>query len=669
MFSLSSSSSAMLRPGVALGGYPQKQDVRDSIPDRIVAAMNGFIRQHLKRVQSRNSRFVKAVNREGEKLGQLSELELRRYSRDLRRRLYSEGLEGGHVVEAFAAVREAAERKLGLRHFDVQLIGGRVMLEGKIAEMETGEGKTLTATLPACTAAMAGIPVHIVTVNDFLVERDADWMRPVYASLGLTVGTITEDMDHAARQKAYACDIVYCTNNQLVFDYLKDQLIIGQDSDRLRLQTEGLFTERPRTSRLMLRGLCFAIVDEADSVLVDEARTPLIISNKGDATQEEDTYREAIDLAQRLDPLRDFTVNNRRMQVELTDFGKARIGQLAKMHGGVWRGRKRREELVKQALSALHLYHLDKQYLLRDGKVQIIDEFTGRVMGDRSWERGLHQMIETKEGYAISGRHETLARMSYQRFFRRYLRLGGMTGTAREVAGELWSVYRLNVVRIPTNRPLRRKKLRDVVYLDSESKWRAILAEIRVLHGAGRPVLVGTRSVAASEHLSALLTRSRLQHRVLNARQDEEEAQIVAQAGQMNRITVATNMAGRGTDIKLAQDVEERGGLHVLATERHESHRIDRQLFGRSGRQGDSGSFQTILSLEDELMTDFYGAWLLRWLRRVCPTGRPLPFVMGGPLVWLAQSAAERHHSSARKDLLRMDDKLGDLLAFAGRLE
>ena len=385
-------------------------------------------------------------------------------------------------------------------------------------------------------------------------------MSPIYKSMGLTVGTITEGMDLDARRAAYACDITYCTNKQLVFDYLKDRLVLGQENRRLHLEVEGLYTEQPRTSKLLMRGLCFAIVDEADSVLIDEARTPLIISNKGDTAQEEVTYREAVNMAQRLQTPRDFTIRARDKHIELTDLGKAEITRKARMLGSVWAGKKRREELVRQALSALHLYEADKHYLLKDGKVQIIDEYTGRVMEDRSWERGLHQMIETKEGCQISGRQETLARISYQKYFRRYLRLSGMTGTAREVAGELWAVYRLNVVTIPTNRPLKRTNEGVKICLTAEQKWKIILQRIKELHKQGRPILIGTRSVSASEHLDMLLTASQLPHSVLNARQDQEEAQIVAQAGQKGRITVATNMAGRGTDIKLAPGVQELGG-------------------------------------------------------------------------------------------------------------
>jgi preprotein translocase subunit SecA len=532
-----------------------------------------------------------------------------------------------------------------------------VMLEGKVAEMETGEGKTLTATLPACAAALAGIPVHIVTVNDFLVLRDAAWMKPLYGFFGLKVGTITEGMTPEARRAAYACDITYCTNKQLVFDYLKDRLMLGQEARPLHLQVEGLHAEYPRTGRLLLRGLCFVIVDEADSVLVDEARTPLIISNVADTAQETQVYLDAIAMARQLVSGVDFSIRPRERDVELTERGQRHAASLAEPYGGVWIGPRRREELIRRALSALHLFQRDKQYLLRGNKVQIIDEYTGRVMADRSWERGLHQMIEAKEGCAITGQQETLARISYQRFFRRYLRIAGMTGTAREVARELWSVYRLPVVTIPTNRPVRRVALPDRLYLTADAKWAAIVETVRRLHSEGRPVLVGTRSVAASEHLSELLAKDGLAPQVLNARQDQEEAKIIASAGERGRITVATNMAGRGTDIRLGPGVAEIGGLHVIATERHEARRIDRQLFGRGGRQGDPGSFEAVVSLEDEIVQGAFGslAKRLAWA--------------GAPLVGLAQRLAERHHAVIRRDLLRVDDHLSDLLAFTGRPE
>ena len=667
------SDAAILRPGIALGPYPQREDSRDGWLDRTAASLGGLVRQRAFGRSAGRSlghrRFLTRVEAEGKRLAGLTDREIREEVPELRRRLYSDGMREALVARSFAIVREIAGRRLGMRPFDVQLLGGRVMLDGKIAEMETGEGKTLTATLPACTAALAGIPVHIVTVNDFLVMRDSAWMTPLYKFLGLSVGTITEGMAPDARRAAYACDITYGTNKQVVFDYLKDRLMLGRAGGAMHLKMERLHAEHARSSRLLLRGLCFVIVDEADSVLVDEARTPLIISNVADSAHEERIYAEAIAIARRLDTASDFSIRPREHDVELTERGRLRATELAEPYGGVWMGPRRREELIRRALSALYLFQRDKQYLVRGGKVQIVDEYTGRVMADRSWERGLHQMIEAKEGCAITGQQETLARISYQRFFRRYLRVAGMTGTAREVARELWAVYRLPVVTIPTNRPVQRRRLADEVYVTAAEKWAAIVESVRQVQAQGRPVLVGTRSVAASEHLSELLSACGLAHQVLNARQDQEEAEVIARAGERGRITVATNMAGRGTDIRLAPEVAELGGLHVLATERHDAGRIDRQLFGRCGRQGDPGSFQVIVSLEDEIVHEHFKGRALRIGRMLAGQGRPLPAAVGTLLVDTAQRAAERLHGRARRELLKIDDQLSDLLAFTGRSE
>jgi preprotein translocase subunit SecA len=571
------------------------------------------------------------------------------------------------VARAFALVRETARRTLGIRHFDVQVMGGWVLLHGMVAEMDTGEGKTLTATLPACTAALAGVPVHIITVNDYLAQRDAAWMGPIYRALGLTVGVITHGMEPQARRMAYACDVTYCTNKEVVFDYLKDRLVLERSASRLHLQLERLSGASARLHRLLLRGLYYAIVDEADSVLVDEARTPLIISGSAHHTPEQRVYQTALALAAQLDPGRDFVIEGGVRTVQLTPAGQTRLAELAQVYGGVWRGRRRREELVRQALTTQHLLQRDTHYLVSNGKVQIIDEYTGRVLADRSWEHGLHQLIETKEGCALTHPHEPLARISYQRFFRRYLRLAGMTGTAHEVRRELWTVYRLPVVSVPTNRPVQRHHVRDRVYPTAAAKWEAVVARIASLHRVGRPLLVGTRSVAASEHLSRLLHAAGLPHQVLNARQDQAEVGIVARAGEPGRITVATNMAGRGTDIRLAPGVAERGGLHVIATEKHEARRIDRQLFGRGGRQGDPGSYEAIVSLEDELVA-VYASGLWRWLGRVTGhRGRLIAPWLGSVVVRRAQQAAERLHARTRHDLLKMDEHLEIALAFAGR--
>ena len=662
-------SSAVLRPGIALGSYPQREDLRDGWLDRAAAGLVGAVRQRAYGRRPGYREFLGQVDREASHLGELNDKQIAAGVPELRRRLYSEGLDEALVARTFAIAREIATRRLGMRPFDVQLVGGRVMLEGKIAEMETGEGKTLTATLPACAAALAGIPVHIVTVNDFLVMRDAAWMGPLYQFFGLTVGTITEGMSPEERRAAYACDITYSTNKQIVFDYLKDRLLLGRQKGGLNLQIEGLHAEHPRSRRRLLRGLCFVIVDEADSVLVDEARTPLIISNVSDASYEERVYGEAMAIARQLKTGVAFSIRLREKEVELTEAGRAAATELSVPYGGVWVGPRRREELVGRALSALYLFQRDKQYIVRGGKVQIVDEYTGRVMPDRSWERGLHQMIEAKEGCAITRQQETLARMSYQRFFRRYLRVAGMTGTGREVARELWEVYRLPVVTIPTHRPAQRRYLGDQVYVTANEKWSAIVATLQRLADEGRPVLVGTRSVAASEHLSELLSAAGLTHQVLNARQDQQEAEVIARAGERGRITVATNMAGRGTDIRLAPGIAEIGGLHVLATERHDARRIDRQLFGRSGRQGDPGSFQTIVSLEDEVIQNIFGGRLVQLGRRFWREDTALPDWIGGALVGIAQRIAEARHARVRSTLLRVDDQQSDLLAFTGAAE
>jgi preprotein translocase subunit SecA len=626
------------------------------------------------RVTPRHARHVaQLVAALGPGLEDVSDSGLAEMSQELRVTLRREGFQTGPVVRGFALVRELARRHLGKRPYDVQVMGGYVMLSGMIAEMETGEGKTLTATLPACIAGLAGVPVHVITVNDYLVERDAEQMGPVYRALGLSVGMVRHGLQPAQRRAEYGCDVVYCSNKEIAFDYLRDRIAMGRMRARVRFDLEQLARGRSRADDLVLRGLCFGIVDEADSVLVDEARTPLIISGgKGVDLLEEEVYQTAIDLARQLEPGIDFAVDPRERCALVSKIGADRLDELAVNLGGVWRGPHRRAELVAQALAALHMFERDKDYLLADGKVQIIDEYTGRVMPDRSWQSGLHQMIEAKEGCEITGHTEPLAQISYQRMFRRYLRLAGMTGTASEVASELWNVYRLPVVRMPTHRPIQRRSLGDRVYTSAEARWGAVVERIQSLHQAGRPVLIGTRSVSASEHLSRLLDAVGLPHRVLNARQDKEEADIVAQAGRPGCITVATNMAGRGTDIKLDPESLSAGGLHVIATERHESHRIDRQLYGRCGRQGDPGSFEAIVCLEDELVK-VHGK-RVGWLAKLQTSAQSddEATVRGrvrGLVVRLAQRRAERLHAKMRRRLLKVDERASTLLAFSGRGE
>jgi preprotein translocase subunit SecA len=658
-----------LSPGIAQVFYPERRKPTESSLERFLVSAWG---RATRRWQVRWRRFnsvVDRVNQLGESLQDQGEEALRQKASALRRALRTQGFTFDLVAQAFALGREFAHRRLDMRHFEVQVLGGWVLLNGLVAEMQTGEGKTLVATLPAATVALSGIPVHIITVNDYLARRDAEWMGPLYEAFGLKVGVVTQGMSLAERRQAYACDITYCTNKEVVFDYLKDRLVLGQHPGPIQTRLERLYGSTPRWEKLCLRGLFYAIIDEVDSVLIDEARTPLIIAGPGDNTHEREFYCQAVEQARQLKVGEDFTLDPLTKSLELTETGQIRAEKLLGPLSSLWSHRRLRKELIRQALVALHLFHRDKHYLIQDQKIQIVDEYTGRIMADRHWERGLHQLIEAKEGCGITAQTETLARISYQRFFRRYLHLAGMTGTAWEVAQELWTVYRLRVVSIPTNKPLARQGRPPKVFPTAQEKWQAVVERISHLHSKGRPVLVGTRSVAASEQLSHLLTQAGLPHRVLNAKQNQEEAEIIAQAGQRGQITVATNMAGRGTDIILGPGVKDLGGLYVIATERHEARRIDRQLFGRGGRQGDPGTFEGFASWEDEILAAFLSSpWgrLARWLlSQDSSLGSHLRNLMATS----AQIMAERKHFQVRRNLLKFDESLDEAMAFSGRGE
>lgn len=661
--------STTLSPQIAKGFYPERKTSRESKLENFIMNVIGNTTRCFYARVGRFKNIVEHVNAAGSKLKSLSEDELKKEVKLISHDLRTSGLKFNIIVKTFALVREFADRRLGMRHFDVQLIGGWVLLNGMIAEMETGEGKTLVATLPACTAALAGIPVHIITVNDYLANRDASWMKPVYDAFGLSVGVVSQGMSIEERRKAYQCDITYCTNKEIVFDYLKDRLVLGHQPGHIQMRLERLFSSNSRLDKLLLRGLAFAIIDEADSVLIDEARTPLIISGPVDDNYEVKIYHQAMELAEQLKSGEDFNLDYTKRILELTDQGKLRLKQLSESFGGIWSGKHRREELIRQALTAKYLFSRDKDYLVKNNKVQIIDEYTGRLMPDRSWERGLHQLIEVKEGCDITMQNETLARISYQRFFRRYHHLAGMTGTAREVANELWSVYRLNVVSIPTNKPIIRKAYPFRVFKTAEEKWDTIIKRINQLHNSGRPVLVGTRSVESSEYLSSLLSKIGLTHRVLNAKQDKEEAEIIAMAGQKSQITIATNMAGRGTDIRLGDGVKELGGLHVILTELHDAIRIDRQLFGRCGRQGDPGSYEAIISLEDNLFLGYIEKPLGRVVSKFLKTDSSFGFWIGKIFSRFVQRSAQSKHFQMRRDLLKFDESLESAIAFSGRGE
>ncbi len=655
-------------PPATRDARPERRDPRLTLLEKVFSVLVDRPQRLWRARKSGLWRIVHMAGRLASDFAGLTDDELRGHADGLRRRLTPEGFSDALVAESFALIREVAGRTLGMRHFDCQLLGGLVLLKGMVAEMETGEGKTLTATLPVVTAALAGLPVHVISVNDYLTQRDAEGMSPVYRFFGLSVGCIVHGLSPAERQAAYDCDITYCTNKEIVFDYLRDRMTLGASDQVAQLRAEALYDRGNRLGRLLMRGLVFAIVDEADSVLVDEARTPLIISGTSGGDEEKIFYSQAMDLAVALSPGIDYLLDLSERRIELTERGRQTVQERSVVLGPLWTGTVRREEMVRKALSACHLFKCDEHYLVHDGKVQIVDEFTGRLMPDRSWERGLQQLVELKEGCEVSRQRETLSRISYQRFFRRYRHLAGMTGTAREVAGELWSVYRLSMVRVPTHRPCQRIHRPDRVWPQLDAKWRAVVERVRELHAEGRPVLVGTRTVAASEHLSVLFDDAGLRHAVINARREEEEAEIVARAGESGRITIATNMAGWGTDIKLGEEVGSRGGLHVLLTERHEAARIDRQLEGRCARQGDPGSFEAFVSLQDPILAG-QGAWVALWLARFATVLPTSVGWLGQRLVRRAQRRLEKKHARIRKELLKQDERRGAMLSFSGRPE
>lgn len=566
------------------------------------------------------------------------------------------------LPEAFAAVREAAVRVHGMRHYDVQLIGGMALHQGKIAEMRTGEGKTLMSTLPAYLNALTAKGVHIVTVNDYLAGRDAETLRPLFDFLGLTVGVIRHGVERPEREAAYRCEVTYCTNKELVFDYLRDRVAARGRASVAQLRARRLFGDA--SAQPLLRGLHYAIVDEADSVLIDEARTPLILAEAAGEVEHAGAFEQALALARGMTVGAHFELDAPHRALWLSDDGRRHLLDASAELGAPWAAAHAREHLAVQALRALHLFHRDQHYLVdADDKVQIIDESTGRVLPGRTWEQGLHQMVETKEGVPLSEHTRTLARITYQRFFPRYLRLAGMTGTASEVAAELAAVYRLDTVVVPPNRPCRRVRLRDRLCADQAAKWRAVADFVAERHGEGQPVLVGTRSLDASEALSRALDIAGLPHAVLNARQDANEAAIVAKAGEPGAITVATNMAGRGTDIRLGDGVATRGGLCVVLTEFHESVRIDRQLFGRSARQGDPGSCVVIVALDDDLFVRHGGAER-RLVAAAMSAGAAAPLLPR--LRAAAQSRAEAIHARTRRDTMKLDRDIDRMMSVSG---
>lgn len=611
------------------------------------------------------------ANRHVDQFAAMTDLQLQQAARalkvDLRVALNGQDLPVADAGRAFALVREAADRVLGLRPYDVQLLGAWAMMRGQVAEMRTGEGKTLCATLAVATTALSGRQVHLMTVNDYLVERDAAETGPLYDFLGLTRAVVLEGQDTETRQEAYLQEIVFGTNKEMAFDYLRDRAILRKSPGNLRRKVDRL-TGVGTSKILRMQGLPVAFVDEADSVLIDEARTPLIISGAGklEGGIAPEVFHLAMETAQQMQQDVHFKLPRGLNQAEITDAGFDWLDELTEDRMDSFGIDVIRDHTVLQALNALHVFHKGDHYIVKDDSVQIVDENTGRVMPDRNWSDGLHQMVELKEQLEMTESRETLSRMTYQRFFRRYALLGGMTGTAQDAAWELWSVYRLAVAKIPTNKPDIRTRGADRVFVSNDRKWDAIIARVQDFHAAGQPVLIGTRTILASQDASARLDAAGLVHTTLSADQDADEAAVIAQAGQRGAIMVATNMAGRGTDIKLGDGVSGRGGLAVLISERHDSRRVDRQLEGRCGRQGEPGRMEAWLSLEDDLMTGPDAAIY----RRI---GQVIARILGPRAAsWCIrarQRQTEKAHGQARRDLMRQDRQLGNIMAFSGELE
>ena len=588
--------------------------------------------REIKRIQT----VVEEINDWENKIKPLTDGELKGKTQEFKDRILEGASLDDILPEAFAVVREASWRTLEMRHFDAQMIGGIVLHEGKIAEMKTGEGKTLMATLPVYLNALEGKGVHVVTVNDYLATRDSEWMGTVYKFLGLSVGMIYHDIPEEERKAAYNCDVLYGTNNEFGFDYLRDNMKFSKE-------------------QMVQRDLNFGIIDEVDNILIDEARTPLIIS--GPAEESTDKYYKVNKLVPSLKKEEHYTIDEKARTASLTEEGIAKMEKDLNIENLYDPANIETLHCLNQAVKAHGIFKNEVDYVVRDGEVIIIDEFTGRMMNGRRYSDGLHQALEAKEGVNIENENQTLASITFQNYFRMYKKLAGMTGTADTEAEEFMSIYKLEVVVVPTNRPMIREDHPDVIYRTEKEKFDAVIEEIRELNEISRPVLVGTISIEKSELLSKKLKKYGIKHNVLNAKHHEKEAEIISQAGQPNAVTIATNMAGRGTDIVLGEGIPELGGLHILGTERHESRRIDNQLRGRSGRQGDKGSSRFFLCLEDDLLRIFGSDKISPLMARLgMENGQPIEHNMVSKAVANAQRKVEAHNFDIRKHVLEYDD-------------
>jgi preprotein translocase subunit SecA len=657
-----STESPRVEGAAGAGGLLAESDMLDANDLRLrssAASRLGSVRKGIMGLRMEQWKtLLPSVNRHESEYLKLNDREMRKASLALKFRARSGESLSKILPEAYALVRVASQRILEMRHYDVQILGGMALFHGAIAEMETGEGKTLTATLPTYLRALMGRGTHVATVNDYLAERDAEWMKPLYKSLGMTVGVVLTDNDRDARREGYHSDITYGTSKEFGFDFMRDRLLLR----RMGREMDGFLgsgsSQRWDDSGDMpvQREAYFALLDEADSILIDDARTPLIIGSIGEESREQivSTYQWAAENASGFEDVGDYEFDHEKRKVELTFLGRQRVRTLVKPGLVAEMGLVDLYEYTERAIKVAREFFLDEQYVIRDGEIVIVDESTGRIAEGRKWRDGIHQAVEANEGVEVSVPTGQAARITVQDLFLRYRHVAGMTGTASSAAREFRKVYKLNVVKIPTNRPNQRERRGDLVFGSEDAKWDAIVTEVQEVHDLGRPVLIGTRSIDKSHLLSAKLKAARIEHNVLNANEIEHEAEIVERAGIAGRVTVATNMAGRGTDIKLGKSVAETGGLHVICTELHDSARIDRQLIGRCARQGDPGTYRQYMSLEDDILKEAHGKTRAD---RYEETGSDLVGDVNqyGSLLRKAQQKVEKKHFRDRTVMLHQE--------------
>ncbi|MGV6858945.1 MAG: preprotein translocase subunit SecA [bacterium] len=651
-------------PGLVYGLYPEntvrEPGVSETLEHSLKRSTERFRGEHAQAYTA----FSREVHRRAADCASLPEQQLLSAIAAQRGQLQAQGMTQPLLLAAMALISELMRRATGLSPYPSQIMAARIMLDGHLAEMQTGEGKSLAISLAALTAGLAGVPVQVLTANDYLVVRDASALRSVAARMGLKVGAVTSDMDSEKRRHQYARQICYASAKELGFDYLKDQMLPRSGQSDLHRRAGRLIGSRYNSP--LLPGLCFALIDEADGILLDEANTPLVLSREYDNSAQEKNLTKAMQLTRLLDTPLHFGIDKKHCEINLTRAGITFIEQQSNRWKGLWKTRRFREGVVKQALSALHCYRRDHDYLVKDGQVHIIDPTTGRLAEGRQWSRGLHQLIELKEGCEPSKQYETIAQITFQNFFPRFLKLGGTSATLSDARKELAKTYGMRVIEVPRHRKSQRQDQGLRVYRSRHEQFSAVIKRVIEMRREQRAVLIGTDSVADSMALSAMLKLAHIEHRVLNARQDSEEADIIAKAGQPRRVTVTTNMAGRGTDIPLSQALKDAGGLHVISCQHNASLRIDKQLHGRCARQGDPGSIETILSLDAPLIAKHLPKRLKNWLTGRQFQGNPIPKWLALPIKTMPQAMEQKKQQRQRKQLRKSDIQHRKWLSIAG---